>query len=149
VETRDDLFHDVLTKLNDNESFKNMNDKEKTYFFVGVIRRQVYSVSSPYYRTYKRFKNVEINDGDEVIDIPYQEVPTMEWLRETMEQELKNNPNFWYNKMLYETYIDNKGFIERVHKRTQIPRYAIKETIQQMNEWFKLKWNEYKDNNYE
>jgi hypothetical protein len=144
-DTRDDLIQDIAQSLLNNEKFDSLNENAKTYYLVGIVRRQVYSTNSSYYRTFKKFNGVELTDRDTIPDVPYSEEPTMDWVREELENELKRNPKFWYNKQLFELYLEKKGFIDRVHKQTKIPRYAIKDTVNEVKGLLKQRWKIYKE----
>lgn len=143
-DTCEDLFQDILFKLETNEKYKTLSDKEKVYYFIGVVRHQVYSTNSSYFRQYKKHQFVELQEEDKesVVDETYIDKPDMIWVKEMMELELKKNPSFWYNKMLFELYIEKNGVIEKVYQKTKIPRYSIKETINEMKIWLKQKWEE-------
>lgn len=140
----DDLLHDVLLQLDKNEKYKALPIKEQTYFFVRTIQNQFYSNNSLFQRTYNRYKYEEFNASLEVKQDPYHETPSMEWLNETLEKELQTNKNFWYNYGLFKMYLEHKK-IEPIHQKTRIPKYSIRNTINEMKLWARKKWIEYQD----
>lgn len=139
-----DLMHDILIMLQKNNKFNNLSEKDRLFFFVRAMKNQFYSNSSYYTRTYKKYEFDELVEKNDMVEHIYDEEPTLDWIKETFESELKKNPDFWYNKGIFELWVKHDGFIERVHKQTKIPRYALKDTISYMKEWIKIKWKEYK-----
>jgi hypothetical protein len=140
----DDLLHDVLLQLDKNEKYKSLSTKDQTYFFVRTIQNQFYSNNSLFQRTYNRYRYEEFNAAIEVKDDPYYETPSMEWLNETLEKELQTNKNFWYNYGLFKLYLEHKK-IEPIHQKTRIPKYSIRNTINEMKLWVQKKWIDYQD----
>jgi hypothetical protein len=140
-----DLMHDVLVMLQKNIKFNNLSEKDRLFFFIRAMKNQFHSNSSHYTRTYKKYQFGETVENIELQDYIYDEEPTLDWINELLALELKNNPDFWYNKGIFELWLKNDGFIERVHKQTKIPRYSIKDTINEMKGWVKIKWKQYKD----
>lgn len=134
-----DLLHDVIIQLSQNEKYNSLNDNEKLYFFVRTITNQYYSTSSSFYRTYSRFKTNELDMRMEVEDTEYYEIPDLDWVKEQLEKEKQNNPNFWYNAGLFNLYIESKK-IETLYKKTRIPKYSIRKTINEVKSFLKDKW---------
>jgi hypothetical protein len=135
-----DLLHDVLIQLETNEKWNNIQaPKEQMYFLTRTLINQYYSNNSKFNKTYRKF-NSEITDIPEEEDIPYQEKPSIEWINKTLETELVNNPNNWYNIGLFKLYMEHRR-VEPIHKQTKIPRYSIRNTINEMKGWLKLKWD--------
>lgn len=72
----DDLVQEIYLILleYDNEKVINIyNNKQLKFFLVGIIQRQYHSVTSPYYKKYKKYyslidantiNNSELNDDD-------------------------------------------------------------------------------------
>lgn len=144
-ERAEDLFHDILIQLATNEKYNSLKGNEKKYYFVRAVSNQFYSNNSSYNSKYKKYKFDEIPNTYEVIDEPYQEQPTIDWIKETLKNELEVNPAFWYKKGLFELYLEHKK-IEAIHKRTHIPKYSIRITLNEMKVWLKLKWEQYGKN---
>jgi hypothetical protein len=137
-----DLMHDVLIMLDKNETFNNLSNGDKLFFFVRALKNQYSSNSSFYTRNYKKYTFQELRLDFDTADTIYEEKPSLDWIKEIMEVELESNPDFWYEKGIFELWVEHKCFIERVHKQTRIPRYSIKETIEQTKKWILKKWEE-------
>jgi 4-hydroxy-3-methylbut-2-en-1-yl diphosphate synthase IspG/GcpE len=136
-----DLLHDILIQLYTNEKWNNLKtEQEKMYFLTRTITNQFYSNNSKFQRTYRKF-NSEVIDIPEVEDVPYQDRPSIEWLNNLLDNELKTNPDNWYNVGLFRMYMEHRK-IEPIHKKTKIPRYSIRITINEMKAWVKIKWIE-------
>jgi hypothetical protein len=136
-----DLLHDVLIQLETNEKWNNLKtEQEQIYFLTRTITNQFYSNNSKFKKTYRKF-NSEALDIPDIEDVPYQDRPSMEWLNNLLDNELKTNPDNWYNVGLFRMYMEHRK-IEPIHKKTKIPRYSIRNTINEMKSWVKTKWSE-------
>jgi hypothetical protein len=136
-----DLLHDVLIQLETNENWNNLKTKkEQMYFLTRTITNQFYSNNSKFKKTYRNFSSEALDIPDEE-DVAYQERPSVEWLNNLLDDELKNNPDNWYNVGLFRMYMEHRK-IEPIHKKTKIPRYSIRITINEMKAWVKSKWSE-------
>jgi hypothetical protein len=135
-----DLMHDVLIQLESNQKWIIMDDKERKYFFIKAITNQFRSNNSKFQRTYRKFK-FETNIPEEQIDTIYQEKPSLEWVNETLDKELKENPNKWYEIGLFRMYMDHKK-ITPIHDKTKIPKYSIRNTLRDMKLWLNKKWQD-------
>lgn len=137
-----DLLHDILITLETNDKWNNLHTKEEQmYFLTRAIQNQYYSNNSKFQRTYRKF-NADIISGLETLEVPdepYIERPSIEWVNALLENELKDNPENWYNIGLFKMYMEHRK-IEPIHKKTQIPRYSIRDTIKQMKSWLKEEW---------
>jgi hypothetical protein len=141
-ELNEDLFHDVLIQLANNEKYNKLNEKQKTYYFVRAIINQYYSTTSYFFKTYKKFKVIEIFPDTTIIyDEGYEDTPSIEWINEILDQELINNPSNWYHIGLFRMYMDLKN-ISKLHKQTRIPKYSIRLTIKIIKELLHNKWQE-------
>jgi hypothetical protein len=140
-EKAEDLLHDVLIQLSQNKVYNTLTTKEQTYFFIRAAKNQFYSNNSLFQRTYNRYQYQEFNNVLEVPDEPYEEKPTMEWVNETLEEELKNNQDFWYNYGIFKLYLEHKK-IETLHKKTSIPRYSLRNTLKEVKLLINKKWLE-------
>ena len=136
-----DLLHDVLIQLGTNEKWNNLQtEQEQMYFLTRTITNQFYSNNSKFKKTYRNFSSEALDIPDEE-DVAYQERPSVEWLNNLLDDELKNNPDNWYNVGLFRMYMEHRK-IEPIHKKTKIPRYSIRITINEMKAWVKSKWSE-------
>jgi hypothetical protein len=141
-ERADDLLHDILIQLSNNQKYKSLTTKEQKYYFIRAVQNQFYSNNSAFNSKYKKYKFDEIPNTYEQIDEPYQEQPTIDWIKETLNDELKNNPEFWYKKGIFELYMEHKK-IETLHKKTHIPKYSLRITLDEIKKWLKIKWEQY------
>ena len=143
-----DLLHDVLLQLSKNDTFDNLNNNDKLYYLTMALKNQFYSNNSHFKRDYRKYEFTELATNYDDIVIEYEEQPTLDWVREVLQDELDKDKDFWYNKGLFELWLDNKGFIDRVHKQTHIPRYSIKDTIKQVQKLLRDRWMIYKNNQH-
>ena len=140
-----DLVHDVLIQLSTNKTYNTLSDKDKVFFFVRAIKNQYYSNNSGYHKTYRKyvFQELPINHNPQEQD--YDELPTLDWVTETLDNELINNTTFWYNHGIFTLYLQHKK-LESLHRLTKIPKYSLRITLKEMKEWLNYKWKQYKNN---
>lgn len=136
----EDLLHDILIQMNDNKVWNELSEEKRLYFLTKVISNQFYSNNSKFQRTYRKF-NYEILEQYEEPEVPYQDTPSIEWVNNLLETEIRLNPQRWYDIGLFKLYMEHKR-IEPIYRRTRIPKYSIRETIKQMKSWIKQKWIE-------
>lgn len=141
-EKAEDLLHDILIQLSTNHKYNSLDEQSKLYFFVRTAQNQYYSNNSNFKRTYKKYHFEEIPVSYDPKDIDYVEYPTIDWIKETLEKELAINKDFWYNKGIFELYLEHKK-LEEIHRRTKIPKYSLRATLKEMKNFLKIKWNEY------
>lgn len=141
-ENSEDLLHDILIQLETNKTYNTLSDNDKVYFFVRAMQNQYYSKNSQYHKTYRKYVFDEIPINYEVEEIEYRELPTMDWIIETLDKELKANKDFWYEHGIYNLYLQHKK-LEVLHRKTQIPKYSLRQTLSEMKQWLNQKWKEY------
>lgn len=134
-ERSQDLLHDVLVQLYQNYKFQNLKDSEKKWFFIRTVQNQYNSKTSPFYKQYKKHVFREISDI-EISDEDYIEPKTIEGVTEFLNSELEKNPSKWYEIGLFKMYMEEKK-IESINKKTQIPKYSIRITLNKMKKWIK------------
>jgi hypothetical protein len=144
----EDLLHDLIMQLELNERYMNLTEKEKLFFFVRSFQNQYSSTSSSFYRKYTRMKFNEFTSQYEIIDEQYEEKPSIDWVNETLNNELANRPDFWYDYGIFIEYMKHRKLIS-LHKKTQIPKYSLRITINSVKKLFRKRWDEYKQNNFE
>jgi hypothetical protein len=138
-ERSDDLLHDVLEQLETNVKWNELKTKEeKNYFLVRALTNQYKSNNSKFNRTYRRFTFEQMTNQEQV-DIEYKEPITLEWVNETLNKELKDKPENWYQVGLFKMYMEHRK-IEPIHKKTKIPKYSIRSTIKEMKLWLNKQW---------
>lgn len=142
-EKAEDLLHDILIQLSTNVRYNTLSEKERVFFFIRTVQNQYYSNNSSFQRTYKKYIFEEyIPNYHELQEVRYYERPTMDWVEETLEQELKDNPDKWYEVGIFRLYLKHRK-LEPIHRQTKIPKYSLRQTLKDMKEWIKIKWIEY------
>ena len=141
----DDLMHDVLIQLSTNKTYNTLSDNDKVFFFIRAIKNQFYSNNSYHHKTYRKYVFQEIPNNYDIKDTEYNELPTLNWITETLDSELIHNPTFWYNHGIYTLYLQHKK-LETLHRLTKIPKYSLRITLKEMKEWLNYKWKQYKNN---
>ena len=141
-EKAEDLLHDILLQLESNHKYNSLDEQSKLYFFIRTAQNQYYSNNSIFKRTYKKYYFEEIPVNYDPKDEEYKELPTIDWIRETLENELAINKDFWYNKGIFELYLEHKK-LEHIHRRTHIPKYSLRATLKEMKVWLNNKWKDY------
>lgn len=138
----EDLLHDIIIQLRNNKTYNTLSDKEQVFFFVRALKNQYRSNNSSYHRQYRKYEFDEIPINYEMEDNEYEELPSIDWITETLDTELKLNKDMWYQIGIYKMYIEHKR-LSILHRITKIPKYSIRMTLKEMNEWIKLKWEQY------
>lgn len=137
-----DLLHDILVQLSSNIKWNTLDDRQKKFFFIRTLTNQYYSHNSSFYKQYKKYQFQEIGSIEQ-LETEYEEQPTIDWIYETLDKELKEHPQNWYNVNLFKLYLELKK-IDLIHKQTRIPKYSIRITIKEMKLFIQEKWSEYK-----
>lgn len=143
-EKSEDLLHDIIIDLSKNDKYNGLDEKSKLYFFIRTVQNQYYSNNSKFKRTYNKYHFDEYipNYHETKQEEEYSESPTIDWIKETLEEELKINKDFWYNKGIFELYLEHKK-LEHIHRLTHIPKYSLRITLKEMKLWLNKKWIEY------
>ena len=146
----EDLMHDVIINLSTNAKYNSLDSNTKIFFFTRAIKNQYRSNNSRFQRDYRRyeFDELPVINEPRQDEEPYQERPTMTWVRETLDNELKNNPEFWYNHGIFNLYLQ-EGKLESLHRRTTIPKYSLRQTLTEIKQFLKIKWTQYERKNYQ
>jgi hypothetical protein len=105
------------------------------------MTNQFYSNNSAFYRQYRRMAFNEITNMSDTINEEYIDTPDIQWIKETLSNETKNNPKFWYEEGIFNLYIEHKK-IESLHRKTRIPKYSLRKTINEIKLFLKTKWEE-------
>lgn len=136
-EKSEDLLHDVLIQLSENKKYQELNQFEKKWFFIRTIQNQYNSKTSSFYRQYKKHVFEQIQNI-EIIDEEYIEPISIEDVNNFLDSELNKNPNKWYEIGLFKMYMKEKK-IDLINKKTRIPKYSIRLTINDMKKWIQQK----------
>jgi hypothetical protein len=137
-----DLLHDIIIQLTTNKIYNTLSDKDKVFFFIRTLKNQYYSNNSKFHKTYRKYSFDTIPENYELVDEVYKEMASIEWVKETLQEELNNNKEFWYNYGIFHLYIEHKR-LERLHKITQIPKYSLRITLKEVKQFLNLKWEQY------
>jgi hypothetical protein len=145
-----DLTHDVIMNLSTNDKYNQLDLKSKTYFFVRAIKNQYNSNNSKFQREQRRYEFNELNTINEPIhdDEPYKERPSIEWVKETLQNKLDSDPDYWYEHGIFTLYL-KLGKIESLHRQTKIPKYSLRDTLKEIKEMLNKKWIQYEKQNYQ
>jgi hypothetical protein len=143
-EKAEDLLHDILLQLSSNTTYNSLDDKSKLFFFIRTVQNQYYSNNSSFQRTYRKYLFDEYipNYHELQEEVRYYERPTMDWVEEVLDKELKDNPDKWYEVGIFRLYLKHRK-LEPIHRQTKIPKYSLRQTLKEMKEWIKIKWIEY------
>jgi hypothetical protein len=139
-----DLLHDVLIQLSNNKVYNALDEKSKVFFFIRTISNQYYSTNSAYHKQYRKYEFSELPIHYEQTISEYDEKPTLDWIVETLDNELKVDVGFWYNHGIYTLYLQHKK-LETLHRLTKIPKYSLRITLKEMKQWLNYKWKQYKN----
>jgi len=135
-----DLYQCVMEQmLNKNTKFNEMKDKEKTYFFISMLKRNYFSKTSPYYYQFKKGAIMDdITDDllEGVIDVEYTEsIPDMEWVKlQLLELD-------WFDRDLFNLWVE-LGSLSNVSKKTNIPVNSVGKYIKEIKQELKIRWQQ-------
>jgi DNA-directed RNA polymerase specialized sigma24 family protein len=135
-----DLYQCVMEQmLNKNTKFNEMKDKEKTYFFISMLKRNYFSKTSPYHYQFKKGAIMDdITDDllEGVIDVEYSEsIPDMEWVKlQLLELD-------WFDRDLFNLWVE-LGSLSNVSKKTNIPVNSVGKYIKEIKQELKIRWQQ-------
>lgn len=134
-EKSEDLLHDILVQLSQNQKYQDLTIFEKKWFFIRTVQNQYNSKTSSFHRQYRKHVFEQIQNI-EIIDEEYIEPISIEDVNNLLDNELKKNPNRWYEIGLFKMYMKEKK-IDLMNKKTKIPKYSIRLTLNEMKKWIK------------
>lgn len=102
------------------------------YYCVRIMMNSFRSTTSPFYLTYRR-PSTDIHD---IPDLPQEEDNTNE-IAEKIRKEIEKLS--WYDKMLFEIYLDEGHTISSLARATGIPRTSISLSINRIRKHIKKK----------
>ncbi len=100
------------------------------FFCVRIMMNSYRSTTSPFYTTYRK----PSGELAEIEDLPQEEDTTNE-LAEKIKQEI--NKLSWYDKRLFEIYLDEGHTISSLSRATGIPRTSISLSINRIRKHIK------------
>ena len=107
-ERSEDLLQDILLQLSLNVKYNALSEKERVFFFIRTVQNQYYSNNSSFQRTYRKyvFEQLPVNYDPKTEE--YKEIPTLEWIEETLDKELNDNPDKWYEVGIFRLYLQHR-----------------------------------------
>ncbi len=137
----DDVFQCVVEQvLNKDKKLDGIDDKQKLFYFIRVVKNNYFSKTSSYYYQYKKNINntLQFDEGlyENIPNEPYKEhLPTMEWVHEQL-KELD-----WFSRDLFLLWIE-VGSLTAVSKQTTIPLNSVGRYIKEIKMILKKRWQE-------
>ena len=101
------------------------------FYCVRIMMNSWRSVTSPFYYTYR----IETAGIDNLEDVKEEQDENTVAIADRIRQEL--NKLTWYDKMLFETYIDENHTISSLARATGIPRTSISLSINRIRKHIK------------
>jgi DNA-directed RNA polymerase specialized sigma24 family protein len=120
----EDLCQLCIEQFLTNKKVSTIPQKELLYFFTRIVRNNYHSKSSLYYYTYNKYKFSEITPTEEIQDTEYEESSIdLTWVKEEL------NTMDWYQKRLFELFIEENCSITNLSRRTTIPLNSVSRDI--------------------
>ena len=133
----DDLFQMCLEQFLLSKKAQLVPNEQKLFFFVSIIKNNFNSNTSPFYRTYKKFKYNEI-DNIEVPDTEYEEpLIDIDWVLNVIKEDKKTGS--WYYARLFEIYIEQGCSVTKTSQLTTIPINSVSRDINKYRKRLKEK----------
>lgn len=135
----DDVFQCVVEQvLLKDKKLDTIDDKQKLYYFIRVVKNNYYSKTSSYYYQYKKSSTHNLQFDETIYENipvePYKEnLPTMEWVNEQL-KELD-----WFSRDLFLLWLD-MGSLTAVSKQTTIPLNSVGRYIKDIKIILKERW---------
>jgi hypothetical protein len=135
----DDVFQCVVEQvLLKDKKLDTIDDKQKLYYFIRVVKNNYYSKTSSYYYQYKKSSTHNLQFDETIYENipvePYKEnLPTMEWVNE----QLKDLD--WFSRDLFLLWLD-MGSLTAVSKQTTIPLNSVGRYIKDIKIILKERW---------
>ena len=101
------------------------------FYCVRIMMNSWRSVTSPFYYTYR----IETTGIDHLEDVKEEQDENVVAIADKIKQEL--NKLTWYDKMLFETYVDENHTISSLARATGIPRTSISLSINRIRKHIK------------
>jgi DNA-directed RNA polymerase specialized sigma24 family protein len=137
-ENLDDFFHHIIESfLLHRSKTDHLEDKNKKYYFIRVVKNQYYSKTSPYYYRYKKAQIKREDLDANLYEIPDPEtppIPDLDWVKNTL------NKLDWYERELFLLYLE-LGTMTKVSKKTTIPLNTVSRQVGNIKLFLKQTWN--------
>jgi hypothetical protein len=123
----DDLLHLCIEQFMKNKNIETIAQTQWLFFFARIVRNNYFSNSSPYSRTYSKYKFSEMHDL-EVIDLQYEEpVIDLLWVKDIISRDKMTDQ--WYYARLFELYLEVGCSIKKLSILTTIPANSVSRDI--------------------
>lgn len=133
----EDLLHEVILQLYDKENIvlKEYDDNQIKYYIVSILRINWHSTTSPFYYKIRREIMLYTNI-DDIFNLADEEQLSFEKqiIFDILEQEWTELD--WFRKSIFELYMC-LGSINKVSKKTKIPRASIGRYLKESKEQIK------------
>jgi hypothetical protein len=111
----------------ENKKIELIPDNQKVYFFTKIVRNNFYSTTSPYHRTYFKYKFTEMTELSKP-DVEYQENEfDLQWVQNQLKTGFQ-----WYYMRLFQLYIEEGCSLIKLSKRTSIPSNSCSRDIKKV-----------------
>ena len=134
-----DLYQSVIEQLLEKpEKMNSINDEQKLYYFIKVIKNNYFSKTSPYKYHLEKYNNSHIRKDDMLYfdseDTPYTEdIPDMVWVRTELDKM------GWFEADLFTLWIEMGTLID-VHRETTIPINSVGKYIKEIKKDLYQRW---------
>jgi hypothetical protein len=141
----DDLFMCVVEQLLKNEhKIDEIEDNQKLYYFIRVIKNNYNSKTSPYHYQYRKnqhyHQTLYEDITDTIADEPYKEtIPDMIWV------ENKLNELEWWERDIFLLWVE-LGTLTKVSEQTKIPINSVGRYINKIKIKLRKLWLEERQN---
>lgn len=123
----DDLLHLCIEQFMKNKNIETIAQTQWLFFFARIVRNNYFSNSSPYSRTYNKYKFSELQDI-EVTDLQYEEpVIDLLWVKDIISRDKMTDQ--WYYARLFELYLEMGCSIKKTSQLTTIPANSVSRDI--------------------
>jgi DNA-directed RNA polymerase specialized sigma24 family protein len=134
-----DLYQSVIEQiLSKPAKADKIEDTQKVYYFIRLIKNNYYSKTSPYHYKIRKVRETYTPLDESVLEsIPdtiYDEtIPDIDWVKKEL------NTLDWFSRDLFLLYIELET-ITKVSKQTQIPLNSVSRYITRIKNILKEKW---------
>lgn len=134
-----DLYQTVIEQILSNpDKMDQIDDEEKKYFFIKIVKTNWYSKTSPYqYQKRKRRENeIDLQKYSFFIEsIPdeIEEKPTLEWVNKELETM------DWFDRDIFILWTELKT-LTKVHEETTIPINSVGKYINKVKKELRQRW---------
>ena len=136
-----ELYQSVILQLLEKpEKIQNLTDKEKTYYFIRVIKNNWHSNTSPFryqelkYQQRHVFNEEQIYEQEET-EYHEEKEPDLQWVKEQLESL------DWFHRDIFLLWLE-VGSLINVHRETTIPINSVGNYIKKVKEVLKIRWDE-------